>query len=199
MLSFKAILFNLLWTLVTTAVLSHAAAIPGTDSSQLHRRQDENRTGISRPQAFPTPDQLRDVADKLRKQNGDDFTAGLANTPIPQTSCAGPESISSAEFIMEPGLGSETVSCQNLLRELQLGGRARFVQSGSDGFSADGNCRVFWSSRDVNPAQVSFDDLVAPVALALARGQQPDEHTGGVLKNYRLAGVCTDVSVGFVN
>jgi len=56
----------------------------------------------------------------------------------------------------------------------------------------------FWSSKEVNPAQVSFDDLVAPVAVAFARGEQPDDHTRGVLKNYRLAGVCTDISVGFV-
>jgi len=40
-------------------------------------------------------------------------------------------------------------------------------------------------------------DVVAPMAVAFFRGSDDNGRTGGVIKDYLLADVCTDVRVGF--
>ena len=120
-----------------------------------------------------------------------------ATSLVGRQTCNGPESISNSGFLpaVVPALKE---SCLNLLNKLQQGGRATFVgEGGSDVRSDDGICTINWTSRDVDPAQVSFDDLVAPMAVAFFRGSDDNGRTGGVIKDYLLADVCTDVRVGF--
>ena len=63
--------------------------------------------------------------------------------------------------------------------------------------STDGQCRIFWTSTQVDAAQVTFNDLLTPLVLALALGRLDDSTMLGEVRDFRLAGVCTDVRVGF--
>ena len=181
MLSFKAILFNLLWTLFATAVLSQAAALPSS-TERLHRRQDGNTTDVTD----------RNTTDTTDDGNTTDFTR-------PPQNCSGQESISSARFQRNPEgiISASKQSCLDLLKELQLGGRTSFIEGGVKGkISSDESCSIIWTSGDIDPNQVTFDDLVAPLAFAIERGSRSDGSTVGVIENYRLAGVCTNILVG---
>ena len=89
----------------------------------------------------------------------------------------------------------------DLLAKLKAGGQTTFVQELTSGVRSDnGLCRVFWTSNQVNATQVTFDDLLTPLVLALALGKGEGEDgstTVGEIRDYRLGGVCTDVWVGF--
>ena len=79
-----------------------------------------------------------------------------------------------------------------LLQELQEGGtQATFEEP----FKRFGSCTLFWKDEKIiNPRDVTFDELVAPLGVIVARGSS-DRGTTGRILNYRLSGHCTNIFV----
>ena len=109
--------------------------------------------------------------------------------------CTGPEDISHATVTFDTTLISgpaRTEDCMRLLQELQDGVREAKFRTFYKRF---GRCQISWNDETgIKPGDVTFDDLVAPLAVIISRGSSEGGTFGGI-ENYLLGGKCTDILV----
>lgn len=88
-------------------------------------------------------------------------------------------------------------SCDNLFKYVQR--RAGEKRTSESKYECQDGCCVTWknlSSIDgFNPSTVSFNDLVAPIAVAISQGTIEGQ-TLGTISNRVLGGRCADIFIG---
>jgi len=113
---------------------------------------------------------------------------------LPRQDCT--DDISRAPFdrVLLSDSPATTGDCMRLLQELQKGGRqVRFETF----FKTFGDCTISWNGvSGISPRDVTYDDMVAPLAVIISRGSSDGTTFGGIEK-YPLGELkqCTSIHV----
>jgi len=120
--------------------------------------------------------------------------------PRQQQQCAaGPDNVGATfqDPISDGLTPGKEATCTALLKFLETGGKSKNITPGKNGICMpdikNPECCIDWKNNKGEMALVRFDDLVAPLKVALSQGTK-DGGTRGSLKSYLLA-ACTDIFV----